>query len=221
MPVQQLLQLKFAGVGVEEVHSCYEKVTGRILLERLTPSWLILSNGFRKSRWLVAAKRTVDFLVASLLLLMSLPVMGLVALAIWLESGTPILFRQTRVGLNGVPFEILKFRSMNHNAESNGPRWAVADDPRITRFGRFIRKCRLDELPQLINILRGEMSLVGPRPERPHFCRMLEKEMPFYALRHSVRPPGSRSGIFPGCASRVTVPDGGSDGRHARSRNLA
>jgi sugar transferase (PEP-CTERM system associated) len=188
MPVRQLLQLKFAGVGVEEAHSCYEKVTGRILLERLTPSWLILSDGFRKSRWLLTVKRSVDFLVASSLLLLSLPVMGVVALAIWLESGSPILFRQTRVGLNGKTFDILKFRSMRQNAEANGPRWAIDNDPRITRIGRFIRDFRLDELPQLINVLRGEMSLVGPRPERPHFCKILEQEMPFYALRHSVRP---------------------------------
>jgi sugar transferase (PEP-CTERM system associated) len=188
MPVRQLLQLKFAGVGVEEAHSCYEKVTGRILLERLTPSWLILSDGFRKSRWLLAVKRSVDFLVASVLVLLSLPVMGMVALAIWLESGSPILFRQTREGLNGKTFDILKFRSMRQNAEANGPRWAIDNDPRITRIGRFIRDFRLDELPQLINVLRGEMSLVGPRPERPHFCKMLEQEMPFYALRHSVRP---------------------------------
>ncbi|MGH9775399.1 MAG: TIGR03013 family XrtA/PEP-CTERM system glycosyltransferase [Candidatus Acidiferrales bacterium] len=188
MPVGQLLQLKFAGVGVEEAHSCYERVTGRILIERLSPSWLILSDGFRKSRWLLVVKRVMDFSVAAVLLLVGLPIMLIVALAVWFETGFPTLFRQTRAGLNGTEFQVMKFRSMRHNAEADGPRWAVERDPRITRVGRFIRKFRLDELPQLVNVLRGEMSLVGPRPERPHFCKMLENEMPFYALRHSVRP---------------------------------
>ncbi len=188
MPVQQLLQLKFAGVGVEDAHSCYEQVTGRIMLESLSPSWLILSDGFRKSRSLLAAKRAMDILVSSVLLVLALPIMGLVAVAIWLESGSPILFRQTRVGLNGKTFEILKFRSMLQNAEENGPRWATQGDSRVTRVGRFIRNSRLDELPQLINVFRGEMSLVGPRPERPHFCKLLEEQMPFFGQRHSVRP---------------------------------
>jgi sugar transferase (PEP-CTERM system associated) len=187
-PASALLQLKFSGIRVEDVHSCYEGVTGRILLERLTPSWLILSDGFRKSRSLLAAKRIVDILVSSVLLLLALPVMALVAVAIWVETGSPILFRQTRVGLAGKHFEVLKFRSMVQNAEENGPRWAVTGDCRITKVGRFIRNFRLDELPQLINVLRGEMSLVGPRPERPHFCEMLEQQIPFFGQRHAVRP---------------------------------
>jgi lipopolysaccharide/colanic/teichoic acid biosynthesis glycosyltransferase len=121
-------------------------------------------------------------------LLLALPVMALVAVAIWVETGSPILFRQTRVGLAGKHFEVLKFRSMVQNAEENGPRWAVTGDCRITKVGRFIRNFRLDELPQLINVLRGEMSLVGPRPERPHFCEMLEQQIPFFGQRHAVRP---------------------------------
>ena len=187
-PVRDLLHLKFAGVRVEDAHSCYERLTGRILLERLSPSWLILSDGFRKSRFLLAAKRAVDVAVSFLLLLFALPVMALVALAIWLETGSPILFRQTRVGLGGSHFQILKFRSMVQNAEENGPRWAVEGDGRITQVGQFIRKFRFDELPQLINVLRGEMSLVGPRPERPHFCSLLEQQIPFYGQRHALRP---------------------------------
>ncbi len=187
-PVRELLHLKFAGVRVEDAHSSYERLTGRILLERLSPSWLILSDGFGKSRFLLASKRAMDVIVSLLLVLLALPVMGIVAAAVWLETGSPILFRQTRVGLSGGNFQILKFRSMFQNAEENGPRWAVEGDGRITKVGRFIRKFRLDELPQLINVLRGEMSLVGPRPERPHFCSMLERQIPFFGQRHAVRP---------------------------------
>ncbi len=187
-PVRQLLHLKFAGVGVEDTHSFNERITGRIMLEHLSPSWLILSDGFRKSQFLLAAKRTVDVLVSLCVFIFTLPLMMLVALAIWLETGRPILFRQKRVGLRGHEFDMLKFRSMYQNAEENGPSWAANDDRRITRVGRFIRNCRFDELPQMLNVLRGEMSLVGPRPERPYFCRLLEEQIPFFALRHSLRP---------------------------------
>ena len=187
-PARQLLHLKFAGVHVDDAHSYYERVTGRILLERLSPSWLILSEGFRKSRFLLASKRAIDIIVSSLLLALFLPIMGVVALAIWLESGSPIFFRQTRVGLKGKDFEVLKFRSMIQDAEKDGPKWAVQDDHRVTQVGQSIRKFRLDELPQLINVLRGEMSLVGPRPERPHFCSLLEQQIPFFGQRHAVRP---------------------------------
>lgn len=188
MPVSQLLHLKFAGVGVEDAHSIIERVTGRIHLEQISPSWLILSDGFRKSAILYTIKRAIDIVIALLALVITLPIMVLVALAIWLESGGPIFFRQERTGLKGCSFQILKFRSMRQNAEANGPVWALKDDNRITRVGRVIRKYRLDELPQIFNVLRGEMSLVGPRPERPHFCEMLEHNIPFFALRHSIRP---------------------------------
>lgn len=187
-PAHQLLHLKFAGIRVEDAHSYYERVTGRILLERLSPGWLILSEGFGKSPFLLASKRAIDTFVSSCLLLLFLPIMAVVAAAIWLESGSPVFFRQSRVGLTGKEFEVLKFRSMIQNAEADGPKWAVEGDLRITRVGRFIRKFRLDELPQLINVLRGEMSLVGPRPEQPHFCSMLEKQIPFFGQRHAVRP---------------------------------
>jgi sugar transferase (PEP-CTERM system associated) len=187
-PVGQLLDLKFAGIGVEDAHSVWEQISGRIHLQHLSPSWLILSEGFRKPPLLLAVKSAADFLAAVVGLILMLPVMIVIGIAIWLETGRPILFRQERTGRLGRPFEILKFRSMYQDAERNGPRWASDDDQRITRVGRLIRKLRLDELPQFFNILRGEMSLVGPRPERPVFCKMLEKEIPLYAQRHSVRP---------------------------------
>ncbi len=187
-PVRQLLDLKFAGVRVEDAHSAYERLSGRILLQHLSPSWLILSEGFRKSPFLLASKRAMDFAASLLGLLFTWPIMLLVAIAIWLETGRPVLFRQERTGLRGRPFQILKFRSMYQNAEQNGPSWATEDDKRITQVGRFIRKARFDELPQLFNVLRGEMSLVGPRPERPCFCQMLEENIPLFAQRHSVRP---------------------------------
>ena len=187
-PVRELLQLKFDGVGVEDAHTINEKIMGRIFLEHLSPSWLILSDGFGKSKLLLLVKRTVDFIVTAIALVIAAPVMALVAIAIWLETGSPILFRQERTGLGGRSFEILKFRSMRQNAEEGGPAWAADGDKRVTRVGRIIRKFRLDELPQLINVFRGEMSLVGPRPERPYFCKMIEEVTPYFILRHSVRP---------------------------------
>jgi exopolysaccharide biosynthesis polyprenyl glycosylphosphotransferase len=163
-------------------------MTGRIILEHLSPSWLILSDGFRKSGLLVWAKRMCDVVVSLLALALCLPLFVIVAAAIFLESGSPVLYRQTRTGLRGKPFQMLKFRSMRIDAEEAGPQWAADADPRITRVGRWIRKLRIDELPQLVNVLRGEMSLVGPRPERPEFVDMLEEQIPYYGLRHSVRP---------------------------------
>ncbi len=188
LPMSDLLQLKFGGTRVEDAHSVHERITGRIPLENLSPSWLVLSDGFRKSAFLLAAKRSVDIVVSFIALSVTLPIMGLVAAAIWLETGSPIFFRQERTGLGGKPFQIFKFRSMYQNAEENGPSWAANDDRRITRVGRFIRKVRLDEMPQVFNVFRGEMSLVGPRPERPFFCRQLEEATTYYVLRHSVRP---------------------------------
>ena len=187
-PVRQLLNLKFAGVGVEDAHRVYETLSGRIFLRRLSPSWLILSDGFRKSAFLTASKRAFDLIASAILLVVTFPLMLAVAVAIWLESGGPVLFSQVRTGLHGKEFEILKFRSMKQDAEKHGPQWASSDDNRITRVGQFIRKYRLDELPQLINVFRGDMSLVGPRPERPVFCKLLEEKIPFYAQRHCVRP---------------------------------
>lgn len=188
MPVRALLHLRFAGVEVEDAHTVYERLTGRIVLEHLSPSWLILSGGFRKSDLLAVSKRVVDIFCASMGLILTSPILLLTALAVRLESRGPILFRQERVGLNEKTFEILKFRSMRHNSEGEIPRWAAENDNRITRVGRLIRKVRIDELPQLINVLRGEMSLVGPRPERPYFVDLLDQKIPYYGLRHTVRP---------------------------------
>ncbi len=187
-PVRQLLQLKFAGIGVEDAHSLYEKITGRILLEHLSPSWLILSDGFRKSAFTVAAKRALDVFLSLVALVLTLPLMGLIAFTIWLDTGKPMLFCQKRAGLGGKLFHIFKFRSMYQDAEENGPSWAAEGDKRVTWVGRFLRKFRLDELPQLFNVLCGEMSLVGPRPEQPHFCALLEEHLSLFNLRHSVRP---------------------------------
>jgi len=187
-PVQQLLGLKLAGIRVEDVHSCRERISGEIALEHLTPSWLILSDGFEKSRVLLASKRAIDIFVASFILLLVLPLLPVIALAIYLETGRPIFFCQNRVGYKGAEFELLKFRSMVQDAEKDGPRWASREDSRVTKVGRFLRKTRLDEIPQLFNVLRGEMSLVGPRPERHVFCSMLETKIPYFNLRHSIRP---------------------------------
>jgi sugar transferase (PEP-CTERM system associated) len=188
MPVAELLQLKFGGVEVEDAHAFIEKVTGRIHLEQLSPSWLILSDGFRKSQFLYAMKRSFDLAIAVVALVLAAPLMTIVALAIWLETGGPVIFRQERTGLKGRSFQIMKFRSMCHKAEEDGPVWAASDDNRVTRVGRFVRKYRIDELPQIFNVLKGEMSLVGPRPERPHFCQLLEENIPFFHLRNAVRP---------------------------------
>ena len=187
-PVRELLHLKFDGVGVQDAESLYESISGRIMLENLWPSWLILSKGFRKPAWMRFQKRALDIIVSVVALALLWPVLALVALAILVETGRPVLFSQVRVGMKGRPFQILKFRSMCQNAEANGPVWAASADHRITRVGRFLRKYRLDELPQLLNVLRGEMSLVGPRPERPVFCEMLAERIPYYTLRHSIRP---------------------------------
>ncbi len=188
MPVRALMHLRFAGVEVEDAHTVYERLTGRIVLEHLSPSWLILSGGFRKSDLLAVSKRVVDILCAFIGLILMSPLMLIAAIAVRLESRGPVLFRQERVGLNERTFELLKFRSMYDNSEGEMPRWATENDERITRVGRIIRKIRVDELPQLINVLRGEMSLVGPRPERPYFVDLLDQQIPFYGLRHTVRP---------------------------------
>ncbi|HLI33568.1 MAG TPA: TIGR03013 family XrtA/PEP-CTERM system glycosyltransferase [Terriglobia bacterium] len=188
MPLRELVRLKLAGIRVQDTPTFHEEITGRIPLEHLSASWLILSDGFRKSRSVKSLKRAFDIVGALIGIILTLPVMILVAAAIRLESGRPILFRQRRLGLRGVPFEMLKFRSMHPDADAHGPRWTADGDCRITRVGCMLRKYRLDELPQLFNVLKGEMSLVGPRPEQPYFCTLLEKEIPFFTERHSVRP---------------------------------
>jgi sugar transferase (PEP-CTERM system associated) len=189
LPVEQLLHAKMAGIRVEDATTTYERVTGKILIDDLRPSWLIFSDGFRVSRATRWTKRTIDLVLASLIAIASFPLMVLTAMAIWLESDGPVLYCQERVGENGRPFTLCKFRSMRIDAEKAGtPMWATDRDDRVTRVGRFIRMTRLDELPQLWSVMLGDMSFVGPRPERPYFVAELARQIPFYQERHSVKP---------------------------------
>jgi sugar transferase (PEP-CTERM system associated) len=188
LPIRELLRAKLSGVRVEDVNSVYERLTGKLLVEDLRPSWLIFSDDFRASRLTRQTKRTFDLLLALIGLVLGAPLMLSTAVAVWLESGGPVLYRQERMGLNGRVFPLYKFRSMRQDAEQGTPIWASAVDDRVTMVGRFIRKTRLDELPQLWNVLRGDMSFVGPRPERPFFVAQLAEQIPFYEQRHAVRP---------------------------------
>jgi len=189
LPMGKLLDLKLEGMAFDHLASVYEEYTGKIALENLRPSWLIFSSGFRKSRLLAAAKRLVDVTVALVGLCLTLPVLALLAVAVKLTSAGPALYQQRRVGQHGRVFTIYKLRSMRADAEAaTGAVWAARDDDRITRIGRFLRRSRLDELPQLWNVICGDMSLVGPRPERPEFVKDLTRLIPFYGQRHVVRP---------------------------------
>jgi sugar transferase (PEP-CTERM system associated) len=188
LPIGELLRAKLRGVRVEDVNTVYERLTGKLMVEDLRPSWLIFSDDFRASRLTRQVKRTFDVLLALIGLVLAAPLMLLTAAAVWLESGGPVLYRQERVGENGRIFTLAKFRSMRQDAETGTPIWARTVDDRVTRVGRFIRITRLDELPQLWNVLRGDMSFVGPRPERPFFVAQLAAQMPFYEQRHAVKP---------------------------------
>lgn len=191
LPVDEILDCKMSGTMVLDLLSFFEKETSRIKLDVLHPSWIFFSEGFRLTGLANFAKRLLDLLFASAILLLSWPLMLLVGIAILIESRFrgPILFHQVRVGLNGAPFRVHKFRSMRTDAEADGvARWATSNDNRVTRVGAIIRKTRLDELPQVFNVLLGEMSMVGPRPERPEFVEQLAKEIPFYGERHRVKP---------------------------------
>jgi sugar transferase (PEP-CTERM system associated) len=190
LPMDDLLQMRLhRGVAFDHLASVYEEYTGKIAVENLRPSWLIFSQGFSKTRVLLAAKRGLDIAVASIGLVLAAPLMAIVWAMVRLGSKGPAIYRQERVGLGGRIFTVHKFRSMRLDAEAGtGAVWAQAKDPRITRVGNFIRRTRLDELPQLWNVLIGDMSMVGPRPERPEFVCKLTEQIPFYGLRHSVRP---------------------------------
>src|SRR4051794_7214170 len=189
LPVEELLRAKMAGVRVEDATTTYERVTGKILIDDLRPSWLIFSDGFRVSRLSRVMKRTIDLTLSIVMAIVALPLMLLATLLVLLDDGRPVLYRQERVGENGRAFVLTKFRSMRKDAEKGGkPMWATDGDDRITRIGRFLRKTRLDELPQLWNVIRGDMSFVGPRPERPFFVDQLAADIPFYQQRHAVKP---------------------------------
>lgn len=188
MPLNELIQYKFLGIEIIGAARFYEELTGKIPVERINPSWLLFSEGFYIGRMKRMLKRTLDIFAALTLLLISLPIFVATALIIKLESPGRIFYSQKRVGENGKVFKILKFRSMKEDAEKDGPVWAAAMDNRTTLFGRFIRKTRIDELPQLLNVLMGNMSFVGPRPERPEFVEKLAEDIPFYINRHVIKP---------------------------------
>ena len=188
LPIQELLRAKLSGVRIEDAATTYERISGKILTDGLAPSWLIFSDGFQASRGTRVVKRLIDIVLAAIGLVLAAPLMLLTAMAVWLDSSGPILYRQVRVGENDRLFTLWKFRSMRSDAERGQPIWATNNDSRVTGVGRVIRLTRLDELPQLLNVLRGDMSFVGPRPERPYFVQQLAAEIPFYAERHAVKP---------------------------------
>jgi lipopolysaccharide/colanic/teichoic acid biosynthesis glycosyltransferase len=189
LPTDELLRCRLDGVVVQEAEAFFERLTGKIPAEAMRPSYLIFNPGFDMHPLAAMTKRLMDFTLALVGLALTWPAMLAVALAVRLDSSGPVLFRQERTGQGGRPFTLCKFRSMRADAERiSGPVWAAEDDPRITRVGRWLRKTRLDELPQLFNILAGSMSLVGPRPERPHFVAELADKLPYYNQRHSVKP---------------------------------
>jgi sugar transferase (PEP-CTERM system associated) len=188
-PAHDLVTLRLSGIPIEDCHTFYERLMSKIFITDLRPSWILLSNGFQRTAWIMFTKRALDLVVSSLGLLLAAPVALITAIAIKLDSSGPVLYCQERVGADEVPFILYKFRSMCCDAESlSGPQWAAKDDPRVTRVGRLIRKLRIDEMPQLINVLKGEMSLVGPRPERAFFVSLLKEQIPYYELRFTVKP---------------------------------
>ncbi len=189
MPINELLECKLRGIRVIDLLEFLERETGRVKVDMVNPSWLVFSDGFDKISRNEIGFRLLDVIVSVAVGLVALPVAALVALAIVLDDGRPVFYRQRRVGVNGTEFPLCKFRSMRTDAESEGKAvWAQADDSRVTRVGKVIRKLRLDELPQLFNVLRGDMSFVGPRPERPEFVAELSESIPYYPQRHYVKP---------------------------------
>ena len=189
LPVRDMFSCKLRGVEVIDAVNYYEKQTGKLLVEYIHPGWFVFSKGFLITRLMFKKQRIVDIVMAGLLLLLTLPFFPLIALAIRFDSPGKVLFRQKRVGFKEREFDLIKFRTMRENAEKDtGAVWAQETDSRVTRLGGLMRKCRIDELPQLINVLKGEMSFIGPRPERPEFVRQLNEKIPYYSRRHSVRP---------------------------------
>jgi sugar transferase (PEP-CTERM system associated) len=189
LPVNDILECRFRGVRVEEWTSFFEKLTGKIFVHSLRPGWLVFSDGAVNTRLAETVRRAFDVALSLTGLLLSAPLMGLAALCIKLDSAGPVFFRQERVGKDGKVFTLYKFRSMRVDAEQmTGPIWASEDDPRVTRVGRILRKVRLDEIPQMLNVLMGDMSFIGPRPERPVFVTELKAQIPFYVLRFAVKP---------------------------------
>jgi len=189
LPVMEILQLRLNGIKIEEATTWLEKISGRIEVDNLYPSWLIFADGFRFSASFLLLRRILAILASGIILLVVLPIIPFVILAIKLDSRGPVLYRQRRIGLGSKVFYCYKFRTMRQDAEADtGATWALDDDPRITKVGQFLRTARLDEIPQLWCVFKGDMSFVGPRPERPEFVEMLAREIPFYEVRNAVRP---------------------------------
>lgn len=189
IPMRELLDLRMLGVKIEEATSWLEKISGKIEVENLYPSWLVFGEGFRRSNAFRFTRRVVSVVISLVGLVLALPLVPFVMLAIKLDSKGPVLYKQARVGKAGRVFNVIKFRTMREDAEAaSGPQWAGDNDPRVTRIGRFLRTSRLDEIPQLWCVLKGDMAFVGPRPERPEFVKWLSEEIPFYGVRNMVRP---------------------------------
>jgi sugar transferase (PEP-CTERM system associated) len=189
IPMQELLDLRMRGVKIEEAASWLEKISGKIEVDNLYPSWLVFGEGFRRSNLFRIVRRTVSVVISLVGLIIALPLFPLIVLAICLDSKGPVFYTQSRVGKAGKAFKVVKFRTMRTDAEAlGGPQWAGNNDPRVTRVGKFLRSSRLDEIPQLWCVLKGDMAFVGPRPERPEFIEWLSKEIPYYGVRHIVRP---------------------------------
>jgi sugar transferase (PEP-CTERM system associated) len=188
-PIKELLDCKLQGVKVTDAATFFERETCQIRVDSLQPSWLVFGGGFDQSFVRTFMKRSFDLVCSMLILVLTFPLMLLAALAVWLEDRGPVFYAQERVGKDGKPFRVLKFRSMRTDAEKAGkPQWAAQNDPRVTRVGNFMRKTRIDELPQILNVFKGEMSFVGPRPERPYFVEQLIEVVPYYNVRHSIKP---------------------------------
>lgn len=188
LPVEELLRLRLSGIHVEEAETTYQTIFHRVSTRHLRPSQLIFSAELGPKRQKLALQSLYSFVIALVGLALASPLMLLIVVLVRVSSKGPVFYRQKRIGFNGAPFILYKFRSMYIDAEAAGPQWATKDDPRITPLGRWLRKLRLDELPQLLNVVRGEMSIVGPRPERPEFVQVLEQKIPYYRLRHCVKP---------------------------------
>jgi sugar transferase (PEP-CTERM system associated) len=189
IPMQELLELRMKGVKIEEAATWLEKISGKIEVENLSHSWLIFGEGFRRSTIFILVRRALSVIISLIGLILSLPLLPLIMLAVRLDSKGPIFYTQTRVGKDRRLFKVVKFRTMRQDAEAeNGPQWAGDNDPRVTRVGKFLRTSRLDEIPQMWCVLKGDMAFVGPRPERPEFIEMLSEQIPFYPVRHMVRP---------------------------------
>jgi sugar transferase (PEP-CTERM system associated) len=189
IPMRELLDLRMQGVKIEEATTWLEKISGKIEVENLYPSWLVFGEGFRRSTTFIAIRRAISIVISLIGLVLTLPLLPFIVLAIRLDSKGPVFYTQTRVGKGGRLFNVVKFRTMRQDAEAeNGPQWAGDKDPRVTHVGKFLRASRLDEIPQLWCVLKGDMAFVGPRPERPEFIEWLSKEIPYYGVRHMVRP---------------------------------